>query len=125
MIDPNWQLVDLDPYTWRAIGKYIDPALYIRAGSPDEHALYLIHDERRVLSVTETSGARRNDLGMTSIDDPKRTAERLYETGEWDRVHIIDRRHLQKVSSNAQQLQNRELELDAYYRNVFRLGCGD
>ena len=125
MIDPNWQLVDLDPYTWRAIGKFIDPGLYIRAGSPDENGLYVIHDGGRVLSVTESSGARPSDLGLTTIDDPPATAQALFDRGEWDRVHVIERSHLQKVSASAQQLPNRDLELDAYYRNVFQLVWGD
>ena len=125
MIDPNWQLADLDPYTWRAIGKFIDPAMYIRAGSPDENGLYIVHDVGRVLSVVETSGARRSDLGIDRVSNPKAVAAKYFEQGIWDRVHVIDRRHLAKVSASAQQLPNRDLELDAYYRNVFDLIWGD
>ncbi len=124
MIDPHWQLVDLDPYTWRNIGRFIDPGLYIRAGSPDEHGLYLIHDGGNVLSVVETSGRARRDLGVEHIETPHELAKTLYGTGEWDRVHIVDRQHLNDVSTQAQQLENRELELDAYYRKVFRLIWG-
>ncbi len=124
MIDPNWQLVDLDPYTWRNIGRFIDPGLYIRAGSPDERGLYVIHDGGNVLSVVETSGQSRNDLGIQRLDSPHQLAQSLYETREWDRVHIVDRTHLNAVSTQAQQLENRDLELDAYYHNVFRLIWG-
>jgi hypothetical protein len=124
VIDPHWQLVDLDPQTWRNIGKFIDPSLYIRAGSPDEHGLYVIHDRGPVLSIVETSGRSRTDLGIQRIEEPRSVASDLYETGEWDRVHIIDRAHLNNVSTRAQQLENRDLELDAYYRNVFRLIWG-
>lgn len=125
MIDPHWQLVDLDPYTWRAIGKYIDPSMYIRAGSPDERGLFVIHDEGRVLSVVESSGQARRDLGIVRVDTPRALAPQLYERGEWDRVHIVDRAHLSTVATEAQQLSNRDLNLDAYYRNVFRLIWGD
>lgn len=121
MIDPHWQLVDLDPYTWRNIGKFIDPGLYIRAGSPDELGLYVIHDGGSVLSVVETSGRSRKDLGIDRVDSPRSLAESLAGTSEWDRVHVIDRRHLNDVSTRAQQLENRDLELDAYYHRVFRL----
>ena len=38
MIDPHWQLVDLDPRTWRNIGRFINPGLYIRAGNPASKA---------------------------------------------------------------------------------------
>jgi hypothetical protein len=125
MIDPNWQLVDLDPYTWRAIGKFIDPGMYIRAGSPDENGLYVIHDGGTVLSVVETTGTRRPDLGLERIERPESTARALFDSGEWDRVHVIDRKHLQSVSTEAQQLSNRSLELDAYYRHVFDLVWGN
>jgi hypothetical protein len=124
VIDPNWQLVDLDPYTWRAIGKFIDPGMYIRAGSPDENGLFVIHDDGRVLSVVETSGAARKDLGLITFDAPRPLAKELYESGAWDRVHVIDRRHLEHVGEQAQQLPNRDLDLDAYYRNVFSLIWG-
>lgn len=125
MIDPNWQLVDLDPYTWRAIGKFIDPGMYIRAGSAEEHGLYVIHDRGTVLSVVESSGTRRADLGLDHIERPDLTAQGLFDRGEWDRVHVIDRMHLQSVSTSAQQLANRDLELDAYYRHVFQLVWGN
>ena len=124
MIDPHWQLVDLDPYTWRNIGKFIDPGMYIRAGSPDERGLYLIHDGGTVLSIVETSGRSRKDLAIERIDSPRALAEALCSTNEWDRVHVVDRQHLNDVSTQAQQLENRQLELDAYYRNVFRLIWG-
>jgi hypothetical protein len=124
VIDSHWQLVDLDPYTWRNIGRFIDPSLYIRAGSHDENGLYIIHDHGPVLSIVETSGRSRMDLGIQRIDAPRSVASDLYETGEWDRVHIVDRSHLNDVSTQAQQLENRDLELDAYYRNVFRLIWG-
>jgi hypothetical protein len=124
MIDPHWQLVDLDPFTWRNIGKFIDPGLYIRAGSPDERGLYLIHDRGKVLSIVETSGRSRSDLDIDTFASPQSLADTLYATGEWDRVHVVDRQHLNEVSIQAQQLENRELELDAYYHNVFRLIWG-
>jgi hypothetical protein len=125
VIDPHWQLVDLDPHTWRNIGRFIDPGLYIRAGSPDERGLYVIHDSGAVLSIVESSGQSRRDLGIERVDAPRSLAKDLYETREWDRVHIVDRTHLNDVSTQAQQLENRDLELDAYYRNVFRLIWGD
>jgi hypothetical protein len=124
VIDPHWQLVDLDPYTWRNIGKFIDPGLYVRAGSPDEHGLYVIHAGGSVLSVVETSGRSRRDLGIEQVDSPQALAKSLYGSSEWDRVHVVDREHLNFVSTQAQQLENRDLELDAYYHNVFRLIWG-
>ena len=124
MIDPHWQLVDLDPYTWRNIGRFIDPGLYVRAGSPEEHGLFVIHDGGTVLSVVETSGRSRKDLGLERVKSPQPLAEQLASTLEWDRVHVVDRQHLNDVSFRAQQLDNRDLELDAYYHAVFRLIWG-
>jgi hypothetical protein len=125
VIDPHWQLVDLDPYTWRAIGRFIDPSMYIRAGSPDERGLYVIHDRGRLLSAVESSGRVRRDLGIVQVDAPRVLAGQLFARGEWDRVHVIDRQHLSAVATQAQQLPNRDLNLDAYYQNVFRLIWGD
>jgi hypothetical protein len=99
--------------------------MYIRAGSPDEHGLYVIHDRGTVLSAVESSGTRRTDLGLDRIERPDRIAQDLFDRGEWDRVHVIDRAHLQSVSTSAQQLANRDLELDAYYRRVFQLIWGN
>lgn len=121
MIDPFWQLVDLDPKTWRAIGRFINPGQYIRAGNPDEHALYVLHDDGRVLNAVDTKAGTRRDLGLTRVTDPTGLAEELLGRGEWERVHVIDRRHLAAVSSNAQATPRRELTLDQYYRMVYEM----
>lgn len=119
MIDPFWQLVDLDPKTWRNIGRFINPGQYIRAGDPNEHALYILHDEGRFLNAVDTKTGPRRDLAIERVVDPTGVAERLRSRGEWDRVHVIDRRHLAAVSTNAQATPHRELTLDAYYRMVY------
>jgi len=119
VIDPHWQLVDLDPRTWRNIGRFINPGQYIRAGNPDEHALYVLHDDGRVLNAVDTKTGPRRDLGIERVTDPTGLAERLHAGGEWERVHVIDRRHLAAVSANAQATPRRELTLDAHYRKVY------
>lgn len=121
MIDPHWSLVDLDPRTWRNIGRFIEPPQYVGAAQPGEHGLFVLHNGERVLRVVDTERGVRRDLGLAAIDDPQTLAARLYETGAWQRVHVIDKRHLANVARLAQQIEQRALTLDAYYRQVFHL----
>ncbi len=121
MIDPNWELVDLDPSTWRAIGRFMLPGQYVRAGNPGEHALYVLHDHGRVLKVLDTASGTRRDLRIDRVDDSRAVAAKLFGLGEWERVHVIDRSHLADVAKRAQESPRRELTLDAYYRMVFHL----
>jgi hypothetical protein len=118
MIDPHWDVSDLDPVTWRAIGEYILPVRYVRAGTPDEHALYILHDEGRVLNIVDNRTGRRTDLGIERVGNPETVAADLHARGEWDRVHVVDRQHLKAVSTEAQSDPRHDLTLDAYYRFV-------
>jgi hypothetical protein len=121
-IDPNWSLVDLDPLTWRNIGRFLNPGQYIRAGRPDEHALFVLHTDGQILRVVDSKLGPRPDLGSVNhrtIGDPYELAHSLYVNGEWERVHVIDKKHLAHVASAAQNSQG--LWLDAYYRRVFDL----
>jgi len=65
LIDPHWTLEDLDPHTWRTIGPFIDPGRYVMAGSRDEHGLFILHDQGRVLRVFDSRSGRRDDLGSS------------------------------------------------------------
>jgi hypothetical protein len=125
MIDPEWQLVDLDPRTWRVIGEFFDPGQYIRAGTPDEHALFVLHDDGQLLSAVDTRAGRRGDLDIQQVTEPAEVARRLYGRGEWDRVHVINRTHLEMVAARAQDASGRQMHLDAYYRRVYHLIWGD
>jgi hypothetical protein len=121
MIDPNWSLVDLDPRTWRNIGRFFDPGLYIRASQPGERGLFVLHDGGQIKRVVDTGRGVRRDLALDVVADPQALAQQLYERGEWERVHVIDRRHLASVAREAQATPRRELTLDAYYRMVYHL----
>ena len=121
MIDPNWSVIDLDPRTWRNLGRFIDVPQYLRTAQPDEHGLFVLHDAGRPLRVFDSRAGLRADLGIGRVDDPRLLAHSLFETGEWDRVHVIDKRHLAGVARRAQTIENRALHLDAYYRRVFEL----
>ena len=59
--------------------------------------------------------------GVSRVDDPQELSQELFDRGAWDRVHVIDRRHLQHVATAAQASPQRELTLDAYYRRVHGL----
>jgi hypothetical protein len=121
MIDPHWSVIDLDPRTWRAVGGYFDPGQYIRAAQPGEHGLFVLHDGGRVLRVVDTTQGVRRDLALSRVDDPHELAHKLFNTNEWERVHVIDKRHLAAVASKAQENPRRELTLDQYYRLVYSL----
>ena len=102
MIDPQWDVSDLDPVTWRNIGRYLPPGQYIRAGKPGEHALFVLHDAGRVLNVVDTNSGRRADLALDEVANPAKLADELHQRGEWDRVHVIDKNHLAAVSHELQ-----------------------
>ncbi len=121
MIDWNWDVVDLDPTTWRNLGRFFDPGQYIRTTRPDEHSLFVLHDGGAPLRALDSETGPRPDLLTGRIGDPQTLAHSLYESGAWDRVHVIDKRHLALVAAGAQQLEHRALTLDAYYRKVFEL----
>jgi hypothetical protein len=121
MIDPHWILEDLDPHTWRAIGRFFMPGQYIAAARPDEHGLFILHDGGRRPRIVDSTSGPRSDLGLDRIDDPRGVAHDLHARGEWDRVHVIDKRHLAHVAAEAQASPQRELTLDAYYHIVFQL----
>jgi len=125
LIDPNWELVDLDPRTWRAIGHFFPPGQYIRAGTPEEHGLFVLHEHGNVLSVADSVSGRRDDLHIEDASDPQALAEQLFAHLEWDRVHVIDRAHLESVAATAQDAEGRNLHLDQYYRRVAELLWGN
>lgn len=121
MIDPDWLVADLDPATWRNVTPLIQPSTFFRAGEPGEHGLYVLHAGGRPLRVVDTETGVRRDLAIPAVHDPQHVARDLYGLGQWDRVHVIDRRHLAEVGRLAQQPSNRELTIDAYYRLVYHL----
>ncbi|HEV2579828.1 MAG TPA: hypothetical protein VGT44_03155 [Ktedonobacteraceae bacterium] len=124
MIDPHWQVVDLDPVTWRHLGPFFEPQQYIAAAQPGEHGLFVLHDQGQVLKVVDTQ-ARTPPAGIPAqITDPEALAQELFERGTWERVHIIDRSHLAWVAQQAQSSSLSNLTLDAYYHLVYTLVWG-
>ena len=121
MIDPDWIVEDLDPRTWRAIGQLFMPAQYIAAAQPGERGLFVLHDAGNRPRVADTGCGLRSDLGILQVTDPRALAKDLFARGEWDRVHVIDRRHLEHVAVEAQATPRRELSVDAYYHLVYSL----
>lgn len=85
MIDPHWTVTDLDPRTWRAIGRFFDPGQYIRTAQPGEHGLFVLHDNGTLLKVFDTQLGVRRDLSLRRVDDPQELGQQLFARGEWDR----------------------------------------
>jgi hypothetical protein len=125
MIDPHWEVIDLDPVTWRNLGPFFEPQQYIAAAQPGEHGLFILHDQGRLLKAVDTLIANAPANIPTQIDDPVRLAQDLYARGEWQRVHVIDRRHLAWVAQQAQASPRRDLTLDSYYHLVYTLMWSD
>jgi len=121
MIDPNWSLVDLDPRTWRNLGHLIEPGRYVSAAQPGEHGLFVLHDGQRILRAVDSASGVRGDLALSLDGGPAVLASELHARGEWQRVHVIDRRHLANVARLAQATPQRELTLDQYYHLVYTL----
>jgi hypothetical protein len=121
MIDPHWSLVDLDPRTWRNLGHLIEPGRYISAAQPGEHGLFVLHDGQQILRAVDSNSGVRRDLAISLDGGPAALARELHARGEWQRVHVIDRRHLANVARLAQATPRRELTLDQYYHLVHRL----
>ena len=121
MIDPNWSLVDLDPWTWRNLGRFLELPQYVRAAQPGEHGLFILHDHGRVLKVVDTDHSHRVSVKIDRISDPRALAKDLYARGHWDRVHVVDQRHLAHVGHVSGTSANRSLHLDGYYQLVYDL----
>ena len=56
MIDPNWSVVDLDPHTWRVLGRFFDPGQYIMATQSGERGLFILHEEGKLLRIVDSQG---------------------------------------------------------------------
>lgn len=121
MIDPDWQLVDLDPATWRRIGRFFDPGQYLRTARPGEHGLFVLHEDGTVVRCVDSHTGVHDDLIPAHIDEPQAYAQRLYARGEWQRVHVIDRAHLAQVARLAQQELPAADTLDGYYHRLYHL----
>ncbi len=121
MIDPNWSVVDLDPVTWRNIGRFIDVPQYVRAAQPGEHSLFIVHDNGRVLKVFDTDRGVRSGVKIDRVANARTLAKELYGRGQWDRVHVINQQHLARVGYLAGASANRALPLDGYYQLVYDL----
>jgi hypothetical protein len=125
LIDPNWQVSDLDPVTWRNLGSFFDISQYFRAAQPGEHGLFILHDDGRLLKAVDTASPSIPADIPSHIDNPQILARDLYARGEWRRVHVINRRHLAEVAREAQATARRDLTMDAYYHLVYSLIWGD
>ena len=121
MIDPQWSVIDLDPVTWRNIGRFIEVAQYVRAAQPGEHGLFIVHDNGRVLKVFDTDRGVRLSVKIDRVADARALAKELYRRGQWDRVHVINRQHLARVGRVAGASANRSLHLDGYYQLIYDL----
>src|SRR5512139_1102226 len=121
MIDPNWSVVDLDPVTWRNLGRFINVPQYVCAAQPGEHGLFIVHDHGQVLKIFDTDRSARSSVKINRVVDARALAKEVHAHGQWDRVHIINQQHLARVGRVAGASANRSLHLDGYYQLVYDL----
>lgn len=125
MIDRFWQVLDLDPITWRNIGRFIEVGKYIQAARPGEHGLYVLHDGQNILRAVDSNNHVQREITGNLTTTPQVLAEELASEGRWDRVHVISKQHLAEVAKQAQQPEQRSLSMPAYYHLVYSLLWGD
>jgi hypothetical protein len=121
MINPEWLLQDLDPRTWRAIGHLFPPAQYVAAARPGEHGLFVLHEAGTPRRIADTRSGIRQDLNISAVTEPRQLAVELFARGEWDRVHVIDRRHLAHVAAASAANPQPRVSLDEHYHRVYEL----
>jgi len=126
MIYEHWDVVDLDPVTWRNLGPYFDPRNFTTRGDPSERTLSILHDGGCVLKVWDSEEGARDDLHLDVIPDPLATAKELYESNRsWDRVQIFDKKSVLSFAHQAQELVHPEWDLDEYIAWVWELADAD
>lgn len=126
MIYEHWDVVDLDPVTWRNLGPYFDPRNFTTRGDPSERTLSILHDGGQVLKVWDSGKGTRHDLDLGIIADPLTKAKELYESNQgWDRVQIFDKRSVLSFSHQAQESVHPEWDLDEYIAWVWELADAD
>ncbi|WP_110518372.1 hypothetical protein [Herpetosiphon llansteffanensis] len=125
MIDRFWQVLDLDPITWRNIGRFIEVGKYFQAALPGEHGLYVLHDGQQILRAVDSNNQVQREITGQLATTPQALAEELASEGRWDRVHVISKQHLAEVARQAQQPEQRGLSMPAYYHLVYSLLWGD
>jgi len=91
MINPNWDVVDLDPHTWRALGRYLKIHNISVLPNPVNMACSFYMIMGKLLRIVDTRKGLRTDLSISAVDDPAQIAHQLYQTGEWQRVHVINK----------------------------------
>jgi len=126
MIYEHWDVVDLDPVTWRNLGPYLDPQNFTTRGDPSERTLSILHDGGQVLKAWDSEGGTRHDLHLGLITDPLSRAKELYDSDQgWDRVQIFDKRSVLSFAHKAQESVHPEWDLDEYIARVWELADAD
>ncbi len=126
MIWEHWEVIDLDPRTWRNLGALFNPVNFITRARPGERILSILHQEGRVLKVYDSEKGVRRDLKLETIEHAPRTAQELYKSEQdLDRVQIFDKRSLVAFADGAQRSLHPEWDLDEHYRFIYGLAEDD
>jgi len=126
MIYEDWDVVDLDPVTWRNLGPYFDPRNFTTRGDPSERTLSILHDGGHVLKAWDSEEGARDDIHLGVIADPLATAKELYESNQgWDGVQIFEKKSVLSFAHKAQESVHPQWDLDEYIAWVWELADAD
>ncbi len=124
MIHRDVEIADLSPLTWRNLGTIMPIDELAGRHSNSERVLSILHQDGVVLNVVTPPGMNRPDMGR--IEDPKATAQRLYESMPGlERVQIFDKARLAAFSDSVQRLDWQRLSSGDFYWHAWQLADSD
>ncbi len=126
MIWEHWEVVDLDPHTWRNLGTLFNPQNFLSRARPGERVLSILHEDGEVLKVYDSALGVRHDLDLETIEDAPRVAKELYEAEKGlAEVQIFDKKSLIAFADRAQRGFRPDWDLDEHYHFVYGLAEDD
>lgn len=124
MIHRDVEIIDLAPLTWRNMGAILPIDELAGRHSGSERVLSVLHQGGVVLNVVAPPGMTLPDVGR--IDNPKATAQQLYESlPGLERVQIFDKDRLAAYSDSVQRLDWQRLSSGDFYWNAWQLAESD
>jgi hypothetical protein len=125
MIHRNVEIVDLDPLTWRNLGKVLRIDELSAIHSVEHRTLSILHQAGTVLKVALPQGV--NVQLDSTINDPQQFARQLYENAahQVDCVQIFEKSSLARFSDAVQRLDWQKLTSGDFYLRAYELAQAD
>jgi hypothetical protein len=125
MIHRHIEIVDLYPLTWRNLGQVMRIDELAAHRPAQNRTVSILHQAGKVIKVAAPQGVNA-EVG-TSINDPQRTARKLYEqlADQVDGVQIFEKSSLARFSDAVQRLEWQKLTSGEFYLRAYQLAEGD